>query len=74
MPAGASRSSAGEFTRIVDAYASQCVKCGQCLEKCPQHLDIPSLLESVANELEGPDLEAREAVVKQLFADTATQS
>ena len=36
-------------------FASQCVQCGQCLEKCPQHLDIPAILESVVEELEGPE-------------------
>lgn len=45
--------------------ASQCVQCGQCLEKCPQHIDIPTILESVAEELEGSDLEERIAIVKQ---------
>jgi len=47
--------------------ASQCVQCGQCLEKCPQHLDIPTILESVAEELEGPDLEKKIAIVKQMM-------
>ena len=27
--------------------ASSCVACGKCLEKCPQHLDIPNLLKQV---------------------------
>jgi len=49
------------------AYASQCVQCGECLEKCPQHLEIPELLESVVEELEGPDLEDRVAMTKQIF-------
>ena len=48
-------------------FASQCVQCGQCLEKCPQHLDIPTILESVSEELEGPDLEMRVAMAKQMF-------
>jgi predicted aldo/keto reductase-like oxidoreductase len=50
--------------------ASQCVQCGKCLEKCPQHLEIPKLLESVAEELEGPDLEKRVAIAKQAFKRT----
>ena len=29
------------------APASSCVACGECLAKCPQHLDIPKLLERV---------------------------
>jgi len=55
-------------------YASQCVNCGQCLEKCSQHLEIPTLLESVANELEGPDLGAREAMIQQIFANTSAEN
>ena len=27
--------------------ASSCVACGECLAKCPQHLDIPALLARV---------------------------
>jgi predicted aldo/keto reductase-like oxidoreductase len=26
-------------------FASECVQCGKCLEKCPSHLDIPVLLD-----------------------------
>jgi len=33
--------------------ASMCVECGQCLEKCPQHLPIPDLLKDVQEEMEG---------------------
>lgn len=51
-------------------FASQCVKCGKCLEKCPQHLDIPTILESVVEELEGVDLEKRVAIAKQLLKQT----
>jgi predicted aldo/keto reductase-like oxidoreductase len=51
-------------------FASQCVQCGKCLEKCPQHLEIPTLLESVVEELEGPDLEKRVAMAKQAFKRT----
>lgn len=49
------------------AFASQCVQCGKCLEKCPQHLEIPTILESVVEELEGPDLEKRVAMAKRMF-------
>ena len=48
-------------------FASQCIECGQCVEKCPQSLKIPDLLKAVAEELEGPDLEQRMAMAKQLF-------
>ena len=33
--------------------ASMCVECGQCLEKCPQHLPIPDLLKDVQEDMEG---------------------
>jgi len=49
------------------AFASQCKQCERCLEKCPQHLDIPELLESVVKDMEGPDLEKRVAIAKQVF-------
>jgi hypothetical protein len=49
-------------------YASQCVRCGDCVEKCPQFLQIPDLLEKVVAELEGPDLKEREAMVRRVMA------
>lgn len=52
------------------AFASQCVQCGKCLEKCPQHLEIPTILDSVVEELEGSDLEKRVAMAKQAFKRT----
>ncbi|WP_410508532.1 aldo/keto reductase [Methanosarcina hadiensis] len=48
-------------------FASRCIQCGECLEKCPQHLDIPVILESVVEELEGHDLEERVVIAKQIF-------
>ena len=33
--------------------ASVCVQCGECLEKCPQHLPIPDLLNEVQEDMEG---------------------
>jgi uncharacterized protein len=49
------------------AYASQCVNCGECLEKCPQQIKIPDVLQQAATELEGPDLPEREAAVRRIF-------
>jgi len=37
-------------------YASLCSRCLDCLEKCPQDLEIPDLLEQVAAEFEGDGL------------------
>jgi predicted aldo/keto reductase-like oxidoreductase len=51
----------------VAGYASQCEKCGQCVEKCPQHLDIPSLLEEVAEKFEGKDLKGWKLMAKKAF-------
>jgi len=49
-------------------YASQCVQCGECLEKCPQHIDIPEQLEKVAAELEGSNLAEIEMMVRESFS------
>jgi hypothetical protein len=51
-------------------FASRCVQCGECIDKCPQHIDIPTILESVVEELEGPGLEQRVAMAKQAFKRT----
>jgi uncharacterized protein len=48
-------------------YASQCVSCGTCVEKCPQHIPIPQMLAKVAEELEGPALQQRLEAVGPLF-------
>ena len=57
----------GTLSTGAPEFASQCMKCGECLEKCPQHLEIPALLEAVAEELEGPDLEQRVVMAQQVF-------
>jgi len=48
-------------------FASQCVACGECLEKCPQHIAIPDMLERVAAEMHGPGFEAQVAGIKEHF-------
>jgi len=48
-------------------FASQCVQCGECLEKCPQQIKIPHVLELVAEELEDADLEKRVAMGKKML-------
>ncbi|MEH0021308.1 MAG: aldo/keto reductase [Desulfobacter sp.] len=35
------------------ALASMCVRCGKCLDKCPQDLPIPDLLDEVRADMEG---------------------
>jgi len=34
-------------------WASRCVQCEKCLDKCPQHLPIPDLLDEVREDMEG---------------------
>ncbi len=54
----------------IRADAEICKDCGQCLERCPQHINIPKRLKEVANELGG--LRAREALesTKAKMAET----
>jgi predicted aldo/keto reductase-like oxidoreductase len=37
------------------------------MEKCPQALKIPELLEAVVEELEGPELQKKLAMIKKVF-------
>ena len=57
----------GDLTERGSGFASQCVECGQCIEKCPQNLAIPKHLAEVAEQLEGPDLEAQVAAARAMF-------
>jgi predicted aldo/keto reductase-like oxidoreductase len=50
-------------------YASQCVECGECLDKCPQHIPIPEFLAKVAAEMEGPEMEKRLDVARKMFQE-----
>lgn len=36
------------------SMARQCVDCGLCIKKCPQHIDIPARLKEVSNTFETP--------------------
>jgi len=58
----------GIFTAGDPEFASLCTECGECIEKCPQHVDIPTVLKSVVAELEGPDLEKRLAKARKIFS------
>lgn len=58
----------GELTGCEPGYASQCVACGKCVERCPQRIEIPQCLAAAAEELEGPDLGALAAKAKAMFS------
>lgn len=45
-------------------FASRCVACGTCLEKCPQGIAIPDMLKEVVEVFEGEGFEDRLAAVK----------
>ena len=60
---------AGLVSNGPTTFASQCVECGECMEKCPQHLPIPELLKQVAEEMEGPDLKGRIEKARSFFSD-----
>jgi uncharacterized protein len=49
-------------------YASLCSHCLDCVQKCPQELDVPGLLEQVVEEFERDGLAEREAAVRNFFA------
>ncbi|MBA3037172.1 MAG: aldo/keto reductase [Desulfobacterium sp.] len=54
-------------------YASQCVQCDECLEKCPQQINIPEFLEKVVQEIEGDNLKQFDTLAKQLFMGSLSQ-
>lgn len=57
----------GGLTGSDPGWASRCVECGECLEKCPQGIDIPTHLAEIAEEMEDDQLEKRLAYVKKMF-------
>jgi predicted aldo/keto reductase-like oxidoreductase len=59
--------SSGLLSESEPGYASNCTQCGECLEKCPQHLDIPYHLQKVAKEMEGPEFEERVVLAKRMY-------
>jgi uncharacterized protein len=58
---------AGGLTLGGPGYASQCVECGECLEKCPQGIDIPESLKLVVQDLEKGDMKQLEAMARNMF-------
>ena len=59
----------GVISGAKPGFASECVQCGECLEKCPQSIPIPDILEDVVDELEGTGMEDRIAFVTRMFRD-----
>jgi uncharacterized protein len=57
----------------VRADASLCKGCQQCVERCPQHINIPEKLKEVAKELGGPKAEAALAAMKANMAQFPTK-
>ena len=49
------------------SYASQCSHCRDCVQKCPQGLEVPELLEEVVREFEAEGVGEREAMVRRFF-------
>ena len=57
----------GGIIRGSSSYASLCTHCRDCVQKCPQGLDVPTLLEQVVSQFEGEGLKEREAMARSLF-------
>ena len=49
------------------SLASVCVQCEKCLDKCPQHLPIPDLLEEVKEDMEGWMTKPMSWLIKRLM-------
>lgn len=64
----------GELVDGQPGYASQCIRCGECLDKCPQHIEIPDMLEQVAAELEDSKMQERMAAARKIFKIEAPQT
>lgn len=48
-------------------YASQCIECGECIEKCPQAIEIPARLAEIAAEMEDDKMEERKALGRKIL-------
>lgn len=51
----------------INGYGSQCVQCGECIEKCPQQIDIPAVMENVVADLEDDKLQQRVAAARKML-------
>jgi predicted aldo/keto reductase-like oxidoreductase len=57
----------GEVTEGGPGFASLCVECGSCLDKCPQQIPIPQALAKVAADMEDPAMKDRVAAARRIF-------
>jgi hypothetical protein len=57
----------GGIIRGSSSYASLCSHCRDCVQKCPQDLDVPTLLGQVVSQFEGEGLKEREAMARGFF-------
>jgi predicted aldo/keto reductase-like oxidoreductase len=57
----------GDLTNGVSGYASQCVQCGQCVDKCPQQIPIPDVLAQVVADMEDEGLSERLVMARKIM-------
>ena len=57
----------GDLTSGVSGYASQCVECGECIEKCPQNIPIPEVLAQVVADMEDEGMPQRLAMARDIM-------
>ena len=57
----------GDLTHGVSGYASQCVQCGACVDKCPQQIPVPDVLAQVVVDMEDEGLSQRLAITRQVM-------
>ena len=58
------------YTQVFDFWGTYAIlPIRKCLNKCPQHIDIPKVLEIIVEELE-IDIEQRTARAKEIFRQT----
>ncbi|MDH3961715.1 MAG: aldo/keto reductase [Desulfuromonadales bacterium] len=57
----------GDLTNGVSGYASQCVHCGHCVDKCPQQIPIPDILAQVVADMEDEGLSERLAIARKIM-------